>query len=334
MFSRNISKCIIITIISILPTNFSYSWGVWGHTHINRAAIFALPIEMKVFYYNHADFITEGAVIPDLRRGILHDKFESPRHFIDIESFNKTTIEKLPRSIEAIYTQYDSTFLQNNGILPWYIQILTTKLTESFRKRNKSEILFLSSELAHYLGDAHVPLHTTINYDGQLTGQKGIHSFWESRIPNALGNSYDFFTGSAIYIEDLAEEPFRIINESHNLLNSLLSSEKELLVNFNNNSLFLKDNKGELVQSYNQPVYSDAFMQTYNTRLQGMVEKQIRTSIMDIANFWYTAWVNAGKPELNSLDAIDITKQNKRNFKREFKKWKKGKLVVLKSDKD
>ncbi|MGC6428813.1 MAG: hypothetical protein ACON4Y_05945 [Flavobacteriales bacterium] len=61
-------------------------------------------------------------------------------------------------------------------------------------KNNKSEqILFICSDLGHYIADANVPLHTTINYDGQLTGQKGIHAFWESRLPELFSSEYNFF---------------------------------------------------------------------------------------------------------------------------------------------
>ena len=64
---------------------------------------------MRKFYYNHIDFITEGAVVPDLRRGLLNDKNESPRHYIDIEDFS-TTISAFPKTSKEAYKKYDSTF--------------------------------------------------------------------------------------------------------------------------------------------------------------------------------------------------------------------------------
>ena len=132
---RYVMKFSFLAIVfSLLAINNSFSWGAWGHIHINRGAIFALPDGMKTFYYNHADFITEGAVVPDLRRGLLNDKPEPPRHFLDLEAFSKNNLDNLPRSMVGIYRDYDSSFLQKNGILPWYIQDLMTKLTEAFKK--------------------------------------------------------------------------------------------------------------------------------------------------------------------------------------------------------
>ena len=75
-----------------------FAWGVWGHKHISRAAVFALPESMQPFYYNHIDFITEGGVIPDLRRAMINDKNEAPRHYIDIEDFGSILLDSFPKS--------------------------------------------------------------------------------------------------------------------------------------------------------------------------------------------------------------------------------------------
>ena len=122
--------------------NLLFAWGAWGHKHINRASVFALPDSMQKFYYNHIDFITEGSVVPDLRRGILNDKAESPRHYIDIEDFG-IPISAFPKTTKEAYTKYDSAFLNKTGYLPWYIQNLTEKLTQAFKKEiNRKYFLF------------------------------------------------------------------------------------------------------------------------------------------------------------------------------------------------
>jgi len=88
----------------------AYSWGQWGHKHISRAAVFALPEPMQKFFYNHIDYITEAAVVPDIRRAIINDKNESNRHFIDIEDF-KIPINDFPETAEEAYKKYDKAFL-------------------------------------------------------------------------------------------------------------------------------------------------------------------------------------------------------------------------------
>ncbi len=310
-----------------------FGWGEWGHKHINRAAVFALPVEMRMFYYNHIDFITEGAVVPDLRRALLNDKNEPPRHYIDLENYN-APIPELPKTPKEAYQKYDSQFLNRNGYLPWYIQIMLDKLTTAFERRDKSEILFLSADLAHYVGDAHMPLHTATNYNGQLTGQKGVHALWESEIPELFGNSYNFKTADAQYIVNIPEYTWKMIAQSHSLEDSLLADEMNVRKEFSNKDMYKKDTSGNLVLSYNQPVYSTAYARRFNDSMHGMVEHQLLLSIQDVANYWYTAWVNAGKPDLLSLDDAHLTRQNRKNYKKEYKAWSKGKLLNLGNDKE
>lgn len=330
------SKFIVTAFILLLVTgsiNLLFAWGAWGHKHINRPAVFALPDSMRKFYYNHIDFITEGAVVPDLRRGILSDKSESPRHYIDVEDFHEP-ISVLPKTTKEAYAKYDSSFLNKTGYLPWYIQNLMEKLTQAFQKRNKSEILFLSAELAHYVGDAHMPLHTASNFNGQLTNQKGVHALWESEIPELFGNSYNFKTAGATYIPDITAETWNIITLTHSLEDTLLSDEKKVRKNFNADNMYKKDAAGNNILSYNQPVFSDDYARQFNNAMNGMVEKQLRLSIQDVANYWYTAWVNGGSPELLSLDDEHLTKQNQKNYKFEYKAWSKGELLNLSNEKE
>lgn len=311
-----------------------FAWGEWGHKHINRAAVFALPDGMIKFYYNHIDFITESSVVPDLRRGVLNDRIEPPRHYIDIEDFGKIPIEAFPKTTKEAYQKWDSAFLTKTGYLPWYIQNLEEKLTQAFKKRSKSEILFISAEIGHYVADAHMPLHTSSNYNGQLTNQKGVHALWESTLPQLFGNDFDFKIEKAKLITDIPTETWNMIAQSHALVSPLLKIEKQNRDAFDKAKLYKKDDSGKLILSYNQPVFSDEYAKSFNTALNGMVEQQLRLSIKDVADYWYTAWINAGSPELLSLDDNNLTKQNAKNFKKEYKAWNKGQLLNLSNERE
>lgn len=318
-------------LIALAP--FFISWGTFGHEHIDRAAVFALPDQLRPFFYNHIDFITQESTVPDLRKYTLNDKAENPRHFIDLENFG--SVDSLPKNMEETKKKYDDKFLQSNGILPWYLQDLMEKLTKAFKEKKKTEILFIAADLGHYLGDANMPLHTSANYDGQQTGQKGIHALWESRIPEMFGKEYNYYTGDAKYIEDVNKEIWNIIFASHRLKDTLLSIDKELRKNTPENKLFKTDADGKAIKNkYGQSVYSDEYATQLHTALKGMVEKQMRASVIAAANFWYTAWVNAGKPELDNLDPSELTKQNSKLLKKELKLWKSGKLFGVESEKE
>ena len=75
---------------------------------------------MRVFYYNHIDFVTEAAVVPDLRRPLLQDKQEPPRHFIDVEDY-KMPLPDLPKTSKDAAAEFDKSLMTKGGILPWYI---------------------------------------------------------------------------------------------------------------------------------------------------------------------------------------------------------------------
>ena len=327
-------KALLVFLILTASVSLVFAWGQWGHKHISRAAIFALPQDMQRFYYNHIDFITESAVMPDLRRAIINDINESPRHFIDIEDFGKNPFNSFPETMKEASAKYGNAFLKKTGYLPWHIQTLTEKLTAAFKRKNKSEILFISSELSHYIADAHQPLHTSSNYDGQLTNQQGVHALWESAIPQKFGSDYNFKTDTARYITDIPAETWKIIRQSHSLVKQLLLAEKKMRNSFTSNNMYKKNSSGETVMFYNSPVFSDEYATQFHKALNGMVQQQLRLSIFEVSCFWYTAWVNGGRPDLISLDDPHLTKQNSKNYKTELKAWERGKILNLSVDKE
>jgi len=312
---------------------FFISWGTWGHQHINHAAVFALPDSMRHFFYNHIDFVTEESVIPDVRKYTINDKAEFARHYIDIESFQASPADSLPATMKAANIKFDAKFLDKNGILPWYMMEVMQKLTKAFQDKKKAEILFLAADLGHYLGDANMPLHTSLNHDGQLTDQRGIHAFFESQLPEQFGAGYNFYTGDAVYVPDVQQEVWRIINASHKLADTMLLTEKKLKSSFDTSKIYLKDAAGNIVKNkYNQWVHSNEYAKAFHDALNGMVEKQLRAAVAHTANFWYTAWVNAGRPDLDALDEPALTQRNSKNYKKDYKRWKKGRLFGFKID--
>ncbi|HEV7231822.1 MAG TPA: zinc dependent phospholipase C family protein [Bacteroidia bacterium] len=308
-------------------------WGVYGHEHINRAAVMALPEPVQAFFYNHVDFMTQESTVPDLRKYTLHDKAENPRHYIDLENFGG--IDSLPLNMTDAKVKYDDKFLQANGILPWYIMDMMDQLTKAFKEKHKTEILFLAADLGHYLGDAHMPLHTSVNHDGQLSDQKGIHSFWEAQLPEMFGNEYNYHVADAHFISDIRKETWRIIAASHRLKDTILLADKKLKEKIGADNVYKKDAGGTVIKNkFNQPVHSAEYAKQYHEMLKGMIEKQLRKAIEATSSFWYTAWVNAGKPELGDLDPPALTQRNKKLLEEEKAFWKKGKLYGIESEKE
>lgn len=318
----------------VLAVGFlTLSWGVVGHERINKAAVMALPHPIQIFFYNHIDFITQEASVPDIRKYALNYKDENARHYFDMENFGSA--DSLPQTLEAAKKKYDAKFLNDNGILPWYMEDMMAKLTKAFKDKNRAEILFLAADLGHYVGDAHMPLHTSANHDGQLSDQKGIHSLWESRLPELFAKNYKLNVPQAQYYEDVHKAIWALINDTHSLAQPLLDIDKKLRATTPENKVFKMDAEGKVLKSkYNTAVFSDEYAKKLHQELNGMVENQMKKAITATASFWYTAWVNAGKPDLSDLDAPSLTQRNNQALKDDLKLFQSGDLFGMKNQND
>lgn len=298
-----------------------YSWGFWGHKRINRMAVFVLPTDMIGFYKKNIEYLTEHSVDPDKRRYAV--KEEAAKHFIDLDRYGTYPFPKMPKKWKEAVRKYPEDTLKAHGILPWNVDKMMFQLTDAFKQKNKLKILRLSSDLGHYIGDAHVPLHTTKNYNGQLTGQNGIHGFWESRVPELFGEQYDYFLGKAVYVKNPLNKIWEIILESNLAVDSVLLFEKELRKKFPSDKQYAYENRGQNTIQ----VASTEFSKAYSDKLNGMVERRLRQSILDVASFWFTAWVNAGKPDLSDVKEEEISEQEKLQIAEEEKLYKRKKVL-------
>jgi hypothetical protein len=270
-------------------------WGFFAHKCINYYAVFTLPPEMIGFYKYHIRELAENAVNPDKRRYAVEG--EAPCHYIDIDYYGEDAIYLMPRKWEEAVQKHSEDTLMKYGIVPWHVYVVKQKLTQAFKRRDKEAILRYSADLGHYIGDAHVPLHTTLNYNGQLTGQKGIHAFWESRLPELFASDYDYFVGKATYLPDPQERIWEAVVGAHLALDSVLGFEKELSLAFAEDKKYAyEERNGKMVRQY-----SYDFAKAYHNRLSGQVERQMRSSIKMLGDFWLTCWVDAGQPDINSL---------------------------------
>ncbi len=218
---------------------------------------------------------------------------------VSCDSFRLETGLALP-ACEAILVV--DTF-SRHGIVPYHLERMMGQLTAAFRRGNADRVLRYAADLGHYLADAHVPLHTTENYNGQLTNQLGIHAFWESRLPELFADEqYDFWVGKAEYITNQRDFFWNIILESHSLVDSVLNIEKELSRQYPPDQQYCTEWRG----TSSATVPCEAYSRAYHDRLGGMVERRMRAAILAVSSAWYTAWVDAGQPDLHPMAGIPL----------------------------
>ncbi|MGZ3844706.1 MAG: zinc dependent phospholipase C family protein [Flavisolibacter sp.] len=309
-------KAFLLAILSMLFEN-CFCWGFFAHPKINYYAVFLLPPEMMVLYKPNLAFITEHAVDPDKRRYAVEE--EGQRHYIDIDYYGKYPYDSLPRKWEEAVARYSEDTLRKNGIGPWWIQIMQRRLVTAFKEKDQAKILKLSAEIGHYIADAHVPLHTSTNHNGQLTGQQGVHAFWESRIPELLADKeWSFFIGKAEYIRNTSDFIWKRVAESGAAADTVLSCERKLSKRFPADQKFaFEERNGKVIRQY-----STAYARAYNDLLKGMVERRMRMSIYAVASFWYTAWVDAGQPDLTTLTNKTFSEGDLKEFEVLNQSWR------------
>ncbi len=329
MFSRFFSIICLLTLAHIASASPSFSplphakqpqhklglWGFFAHQQINRLAVFTLPAEMQPLFKKHIGYITDNAVNPDRRRYAVPD--EAPRHFIDLDAYADTSVVALPRFYKDAVDRYGADSLAKHGLVPWHIQLTKYQLTEAFRTRDLRRILRVAADLGHYIADANVPLHTTHNYNGQQTNQQGIHGFWESRLPELFAADYDFLVGPAEYVTSPQRAAWQAVFGANAALDSVLRMEQELTVELGESRKFGFEERNKVTTK----VYSDEFSRRYHEALNGQVARQMRASVKMVGDFWYTAWVDAGQPDLKSLARIELTDSDKAADTAESRTW-------------
>lgn len=250
---------------------------------------------MAPFYKMYSSYLTEHAVDPDKRR--YTTEYEAARHYIDADAYGENPFDSIPKMWKDAVAKYSEDTLISHGIVPWQIERSYYQLVKAFRTKNLSSILRQSADLGHYIADANVPLHTTHNYNGQLTNQVGIHAFWESRLPELFAHHYDFLVGSAHYIEHPLLEAWTMVEQSFSKVDSVLQIEAALNKTYPQEKKFAYEGRLRTIDR----VYSRTYSTVYHHLLNGMVEQQMKKSIIFIGSYWYSAWIDAGQPNLKEL---------------------------------
>ena len=272
------------------------AWGFFGHRTITQVAVYELPSSLQAFYYRHMADLVRQSTAPDERRN--DDPTEAPKHFIDIDHYSESNpFGKVPRQYDKAVEKFSADTLKKYGTVPWVVLEVKDNLTEAFRQRDTANIIKYSAELSHYVGDAFVPLHTTINYDGQLTDQKGLHSLWESQLPEKYINDYKLVGEPAKYVKDPLGAIWDVLAQSYGFLGETFDRATKI------EKVMKPDVRFTFSHRYGKTSrrYSDAFAAEYEKAVGGMVNFRLKGAPTLVSSLWLTAWQDAGKPDLNAL---------------------------------
>jgi len=315
---QRINRIVLIVLIAgfVFSVKNAGAWGFYSHRVINRHAVFCLPPGMIGFYKKHIEYLTEHSIDPDKISRV--DPDEAPRHYIDMEYFG--TPDEIPVYWKDAVKKYGEDSLKSYGVLPWHISTMLFRLTEAFKEQDPYRIILLSARLGHYVADATMPLHTTRYYNGRLPEQRGIHAFWETRIPELFASNFEFFVGKAQYIENGQIKAWDLVKATHYQVDTVYAVYDELIKTFQSDRIYMYDTRGTVTQRN----YSREFSEEFEKESKRMIERNMKIAVLNVASFWYTAWVNAGQPDLDKLLDKDVIKQLKKEQKELDDLWRTG----------
>lgn len=301
--------------LCLAPPADSFGFGFVAHRKINRMAVFTLPPEMVGFFKKHIEYLSERAVDPDRRAHAVPG--EAPRHYIDIDHFGENPFEIMPRRWDEAVAKFTEDTLLLHGVLPWHVNVMMGRLTRAFQERDIDHILYNAAHIGHYISDACTPLHTTKYYNGRTPEQRGIHALWESRIPEMMAEEFGYFVGRAQYIQSPRDHVWELVEISHSKVNRIYEVYDSLMNHFTPDRIFSHEVRGVAATR----VFSRDFSQAFHKGLNKMVEEHMQLAVKSVGDFWFTAWVNAGQPDLYQLEKRAISRRHRRQIEREQLLW-------------
>ena len=312
---------LLLLCLALLVPVTSPGWGFFAHRTIAQISVYTLPAALQPFYFRHMKELVRLSTAPDERRDA--DPKEASKHFIDMDHFGDNPFGAMPKAWDKAEAKYTADTLRKYGTVPWTIMEVKDNLTEAFKQRDTLAIIRLSADLCHYVADAYVPLHTTENYDGQLTNQTGLHSLWESKLPERHIAEYKLDAEPAKYVKDPLTDIWKILQESYGFLGETFDREEKVTRQFTPETKYTFSHKYGKTRRF----YSDAFADAYHKEVGGMVAFRMKLAPTFVSSLWMTAWKDGGSPNLNELMAKKPGKIEKDSLDNQLKIWKKNGLA-------
>jgi hypothetical protein len=275
-------KAIVVAVAALLAVpQPAAAWGFDAHRFIMARAISLLPAEIRPFFDRHKDSIADHAIDPDLWIHIGGYRLEQPHHFVDLDAYGAYPFKDLPHEQDEAVKKHGREFVDKNGTLPWRTEEIYEKLVEAFTQKaaySRDNIKYFSSAIGHYVSDAHVPFHAALNHDGQLTGQWGLHSRFETQLFERYRSALKLSPRPIVPVKNVRELMFDVLLESFPLVQPVLDADKAAVAG--------------------REFYDDRYFTMFYSRARPILERRISDAITNTASVIAAAWVEAGRPAL------------------------------------
>ncbi len=265
--------------IFLIPLVLVFGWGDKGHRLITKHALSLIPAEIN-FSDELKKEIIFHSIDPDYRK--KQDPSESIKHYIDIDFYKEFLDGKMIHSRDSLKKIYGLEEVKKQGILPWATEETYSRLVKAFKEKNKEEIILYTADLAHYVEDGHQPQHVTMNHNGQYSNQEGVHFRFEIDMIDMFLPQIESelkFVKPA-YVKNISQYVFDYLTGSHFYVNLILSAD---------NDSYERSNK-----NYDENYFNYLWFRTKQITID-----EFNNGAYALTSLIYSAWIDAGKPELN-----------------------------------
>ena len=295
---RVLPAALALTLALVLAPATAGAWGFTGHRMVGRKALRTLPDPLRKVFDANAAYLTEQAITPDLQRSGPSD----PDHFLDMDAFGGAYPFATISRVETENVARFGKDITAKGRLPWKISEVYRALVQAFRDRDTPRVLAQAGTLCHLIADAHVPLHATDNYDGQLSGQRGLHSRWESDLVerNRLQLEAEVEPAAAQRIADPVDYTFAVLRDSYLHSLQVLASDRESVTG------------RDLAETPEDDRYDDEYFSRLYAREAARVAARLGASASATGSLWLSAWEEAGRPALDETYRVPYVRHGAR----------------------
>jgi hypothetical protein len=284
---RKASLAATLALIAWLAPSPAAAWGTAAHRHIMARAIDLLPGDLKTFFLQHKDEMVLRVIDPDLFRVLGWE--DDPNHFVNFgaKELGEYPFKELPREYGAAIEKFGMATVQRNGTLPWREQEEFGNLRRAFEGFGREtyapgNAVVFAAVMSHYIQDAHQPLHASVNYDGQLTGNHGIHARFESALFERFQSRLTIRPAPATAILNARDAAFDALLASYKLVDSVLAADD--------------------AAKQGKDTYDDEYFERLFTKVRPILEQRLGDAMTATAGLIMGAWEQAGRPALTIAD--------------------------------
>ncbi|MBI4514748.1 MAG: hypothetical protein HY699_02905 [Deltaproteobacteria bacterium] len=249
------------------------AWGTRTHRLVTDLAVDLLPAACAPVLREHRALLLSRSVEPDTVLRQREGQREAVRHFIDLDAYMPYPFADFPRFYRQAVARAGRAAVHERGVLPWVILRFSRTLRDDLRRGDAAAIVRSAGYLSHYVADAHQPLHLTVNYDGQHSGNRGVHLRLEVGVVDDRLVRYEAALRGRLQparpIADLRRELFDGFTRTYPLIDTILRADREA---------------ASALWPHN-PLY----FRRLDTALHAVIEQQLGSAATLLASLWVTA---------------------------------------------